>query len=260
MEAADFVTALHQQMRTDQLLGLRFLPLTFEGFEQFVSSQAVSRVLPALASPAKTMPSSSLDIRTRQERLATLDTAVKACRKCVLCQARKQTVFGQGSPVARLVFVGEGPGFEEDQQGLAFIGAAGQLLTKMIIAMGLTRDDVFICNVVKCRPPGNRTPAAEEIQACNPFLREQLEIIAPDLIVSLGAPATQTLLNTGLPIGRLRGRFHDYYLTGQPGVGMAIPLMPTYHPAYLLRTPSDKSKTWDDLKQVMATLGLPVPK
>lgn len=196
----------------------------------------------------------------RATRLETLRAQVRNCRKCVLCEARKQTVFGQGNPTARIVFVGEGPGYEEDQQGLAFVGPAGQLLTRMIIAMGLTRDEVYICNVVKCRPPGNRTPAVEEIQACNPFLREQLEIIAPEVIVALGAPASQTLLNTGLPIGRLRGRFHEYYLSGQPGDGPAIPVMPTYHPAYLLRTPGDKGKTWDDLQQVMARLGLPVPK
>ncbi len=191
----------------------------------------------------------------------TLDeTQVRSCRRCGLCSSRTQTVFGQGSASARLVFVGEGPGFEEDKQGLAFVGPAGQLLTKMIGAMGLTRDEVYICNVVKCRPPQNRTPTPEEIQACNPYLREQLEIIGPEMIVTLGAPASQTLLNTGIPIGRLRGRFHDYYLSGQPGVGPAVPVMPTYHPAYLLRTPGDKGKTWDDLKQVMAALHLEPPQ
>jgi DNA polymerase len=177
-----------------------------------------------------------------------------------LHQGRTQTVFGQGHPSARLVFVGEAPGFEEDRTGLAFVGRAGQLLTNMIQAMSLTRDEVFICNVLKCRPPNNRDPAADEISACSPYLFEQLSIIQPEVIIALGSPAAKTLLNTGESIGRLRGRFHDFYLSGLPGVGAAVPLMPTYHPAYLLRNPADKAKTWDDLQKVMAKLGLTARK
>jgi DNA polymerase len=158
------------------------------------------------------------------------------------------------------VFVGEAPGYEEDQQGLAFVGRAGQLLTRMIVAMGLTRDDVFICNVLKCRPPQNRDPSADEILACNSYLCRQLEIIDPEVIVTLGAPAAKTLLGTAQSIGRLRGRFHDYYPSGVSGQGRSIPLMPTYHPAYLLRSPSEKGKTWDDLQLVMQLLSLPVPE
>jgi DNA polymerase len=168
-------------------------------------------------------------------------------------------VFGQGHPAARLVFVGEAPGYEEDKQGLAFVGRAGQLLTRMITAMGLTRDDVFICNVLKCRPPGNRDPLADEILACTPYLRQQLAIIRPDVLVALGAPAAKTLLSTTQSIGKLRGRFHDYYLSGITGEGVCLPLMPTYHPAYLLRNPSEKRKAWDDLQMVMVRLGLPLP-
>jgi len=258
MEALDPVFALRQQMRADQLLGLRFLPLTLESLDLVGRLGQRPTVAPS-ASESGLAPAAPADIQARQQRLAKLQGLVNACRKCVLCQDRKQAVFGQGSAIARIVFVGEGPGYEEDQQGLAFVGNAGQLLTKMIVAMGLSRDEVFICNVVKCRPPQNRLPAPDEIEACNPFLREQLEIIAPEVIVALGACATQTLLGTGLTIGRLRGRFHDYVLSGRPGVGPVVPLMPTYHPSYLLRTPGDKGKTWDDLKQVMARLGLPMP-
>lgn len=184
---------------------------------------------------------------------------VKGCRKCGLCETRTQTVFGQGSADSRLVFVGEAPGFDEDRHGLAFVGAAGQLLTKMVAAMGLTRDEVFICNVLKCRPPNNREPAADEILACSPYLRRQLEIIDPEVIVALGAPAAKTLLNTAQAIGKLRGQFHDYYFSGVTGEGPSIPLMPTYHPAYLMRNPEEKGKSWHDLQLVMAFLGLPMP-
>jgi len=158
-----------------------------------------------------------------------------------------------------LVFVGEAPGYEEDKQGLAFVGKAGQLLTKMIVAMGMSREDVYICNVLKCRPPGNRDPSADEILSCSPYLREQISIIQPDVLITLGAPASKTLLNTSQSIGKLRGRFHDYYLSGISSEGSAIPLMPTYHPAYLLRSPGDKKKSWDDLQMVMQHLGLPYP-
>ena len=196
----------------------------------------------------------------RAESLRTLDeTSVKACTKCDLCKTRTQTVFGQGDPAARLAFVGEAPGFEEDKQGLAFVGRAGQLLTRMILAMGLTREEVFICNVLKCRPPENRDPSSDEILACSEYLREQLSIISPEVLVALGAPAAKTLLNTTESIGRLRGRYHDYYLSGVTGDGPSIPLMPTYHPAYLLRSPDMKGKAWEDLQKVMERLGLTPP-
>jgi len=184
------------------------------------------------------------------------DQQVKTCRKCHLCETRTKTVFGQGDLRTRLVFVGEAPGYDEDQQGLAFVGKAGQLLTKMIEAMGLAREWVFICNTLKCRPPDNRTPAPDEIRACRPYLDEQLRTIRPDVIVALGKPAAQTLLGTDAGIGQLRGRWHEYYLSGVPGEGEPIALMPTYHPAYLLRSPGEKAKTWSDLQQVMARFGL----
>jgi len=193
-------------------------------------------------------------------RSATLDTLdkdeVRGCRKCGLCDTRKQTVFGCGSSSARLVFVGEAPGFEEDRQGVPFVGRAGQLLDRMILAMTLRREDVYICNVLKCRPPNNRDPAADEIAACSPYLMRQLATIQPEVIVALGAPAARLLLGTGDSIGRLRGRFHSFGPPGTPMADAPVPLMPTYHPAYLLRSPNEKTKTWSDLQMVMKHLGL----
>src|SRR5690606_19521788 len=151
---------------------------------------------------------------------------------------------------ARLVFVGEGPGAEEDARGLPFVGAAGELLTRMIEAMGLRREEVYVCNVVKCRPPGNRNPEPDEIAACSPFLVRQLEAIGPEVIVTLGKFAAQTLLQTAEPISRLRGRWHRY---------RGIDLLPTFHPAYLLRSPHEKRKAWEDLQMVMKRLGLETP-
>lgn len=170
------------------------------------------------------------------------------CRRCKLCTGRKNIVFGSGNPRAELVFVGEGPGENEDQQGVPFVGAAGQLLTKMIEAMGYRRDDIYICNVVKCRPPGNRNPEPDEVAACEPFLRAQLKAIQPRAIVALGKFAAQTLLRDPTPITRMRGNWREYE---------GIQLMPTFHPAYLLRQPAEKRKAWEDLQQVMKFFGKP---
>jgi DNA polymerase len=166
-------------------------------------------------------------------------------QRCKLCSGRTHIVFGSGTSQTRLVFVGEGPGADEDIQGLPFVGAAGQLLTKIIEAIQLTREQVYICNVVKCRPPGNRTPEEDEIAACSPFLFRQLESIRPQIICCLGAVATQTVLGTKAAVGKLRGRFHNY---------CGIQVMPTWHPAYLLRNPAAKRDVWDDVKKVRALL------
>jgi DNA polymerase len=184
---------------------------------------------------------------------------VRGCVKCALSQGRTQTVFGEGNPDADLVFVGEGPGAEEDRTGRPFVGRAGELLTKMIHAMGLTRDDVFICNMVKCRPPGNRAPAPEEVQACWSYLVRQLQIIRPKVIVTLGNPATKGLLNTAEGITRLRGTWQRLPEIG-PGLG-GVPVMPTFHPAYVLRqyTPENRGKVWSDLQAAMEALGLSPP-
>ena len=246
----NFRVAFRQQLEADRALGLRVVP---------IAPDSATRLLAVLRGAG--LPSGSGVAGDRVDRLRVLDSEhVRGCTKCGLSRTRTQTVFGQGSPNARLVFVGEAPGFDEDRQGLAFVGRAGQLLTRMITAMGLTREEVFICNVLKCRPPNNRDPSAEEILACSPYLREQLSIIEPEVLVALGSPAAKTLLSTTESIGRLRGRFHEYYPSGTIGSGPAIPVMPTYHPAYLLRNPNDKAKTWADLQMVMDLLGLPLPK
>ncbi len=164
------------------------------------------------------------------------------CQQCSLSGKRKNVVFGDGNPSARIVFVGEAPGADEDEQGLPFVGRAGQLLTNIITAMGLERKDVYICNILKCRPPGNRNPLPDEIRLCEPFLRQQLRLIAPQVICALGSFAAKTLLQTETPITALRGRFHMYE---------GIKLMPTYHPAYLLRNPPAKKQVWEDVQLIM---------
>jgi uracil-DNA glycosylase len=184
-----------------------------------------------------------------QEDLEQIRLDLGDCRRCGLAAGRTHIVFGAGDPQARLVFVGEGPGFEEDRQGLPFVGPAGQLLTKIIAAMKLSRDQVYICNVIKCRPPGNRDPQAEEIDACRRFLQRQLDAIKPEVICTLGNHATQTLLDTAQPVSALRGRFHT--------VG-TLRIMPTYHPAYLLRNPERKREVWQDMKKIMALLRIPL--
>lgn len=172
------------------------------------------------------------------------------CQRCPLSKGRTNVVFGVGDPEARLMFIGEGPGLEEDRQGLPFIGPSGQLLTKMIEAMGLSREEVYITNVVKCRPPEKRSPEPFEVKECAPFLKKQIQVVKPDVIVTVGRFATVTLLQVDEPLGKLRGRWHEY---------METAVMPTYHPAYLLRqeeNPEFKKKAWNDLQMVMKRLGL----
>ena len=173
------------------------------------------------------------------------------CQRCGLGRTRTKLVYGQGNPAAEVLFLGEAPGEDEDLSGLAFVGRAGQLLTKMIEAMGFTRDQVYICNINKCRPPGNRKPEPPEVEACRPFVERQIRAIQPKAIVALGATATHSLLRTEEPISRLRNRWTSWN---------GIPVMPTFHPSYLLRAPQEKAKAWDDLKLVLAKLGREVPK
>lgn len=183
--------------------------------------------------------------------LASLQAAVASCELCGLCRTRKQTVFADGTGHSRLMFVGEAPGAEEDATGVPFVGRAGQLLTKMIEAgMGLSRRDVYIANVLKCRPPGNRNPEPAEIASCRPYLEAQIEHVKPAVLVALGKFAAQFLLDTEEPISRLRGRW------GSRG---GIPVMATYHPSFLLRQPEKKKEAWEDLQQVLHRMGLPVP-
>ena len=180
--------------------------------------------------------------------LPALQAFLAGCPRCKLSKTRTNIVFGQGSPKARLMFVGEAPGRDEDEQGLAFVGRAGQLLTKIIEAMGMKRDDVFICNVLKCRPPNNRNPEADEVASCMPFLEEQIRLISPKVIVTLGTFAAQAVLETDEPIGRMRGRWRT---------ARGVRVMPTFHPAFLLRSPERKKDVWEDMKLVRDYLAAP---
>lgn len=177
-----------------------------------------------------------------KEAWSRLQLGAQSCKKCdELARTRRTVVFGSGNQQAQLVFVGEAPGGEEDRQGLPFVGPAGQLLTKMIESIGLKREEVYIANVLKCRPPGNRTPRPQEIENCEPYLAAQLTLLRPRLICALGAFAAQTLLKTSVPISALRGTIHRY---------REIPVLCTFHPAYLLRNPSEKKRAWEDLKRL----------
>ena len=190
-------------------------------------------------------------IKVKLPLLEEVRTEIGECTRCKLHKGRHTIVFGVGDPKARLMFVGEAPGEDEDLQGFPFVGKAGGLLTKMIEAMGLKRDDVYICNTVKCRPPNNRNPEPDELASCEPFLKGQLAAVKPEAIVTLGKFAAQALLRDDTPVSRLRGRWREYE---------GIPLMPTFHPAYLLRSPGEKGKVWEDLKLVMKKLNLPVQR
>ena len=191
------------------------------------------------------LPIEGIRSSSKSRALMQLRSEIGDCTRCKLHPHRKNLVFGSGNPESRLMFVGEAPGQEEDLQGLPFVGKAGQLLTKIIKAMGYERNEVYIANILKCRPPRNRNPEPDEISTCQPFLLKQVEIIRPTVICALGTFSAQTLLGTNERISRLRGRFHDYF---------GVKLMPTYHPAYLLRNPQDKRLVWEDLKLVMKEL------
>lgn len=182
---------------------------------------------------------------SKAERLLRLAHEVERCRRCPLYKTRTHAVVSDGTPEARLVFIGEAPGRDEDLQGKPFVGAAGQLLTKMITAMGMKREEVYICNILKDRPPNNRTPLPEEVEACLPFLQEQLAIIQPSVICTLGAVATKALLGPYVSITKVRGQVREY---------QGIALVPTFHPAYLLRNPAAKKDAWEDLKKVKKLL------
>ena len=194
---------------------------------------------------AKEHPFSDLD-------LSALNDDAQSCVKCGLHAERNTVVFGVGNPNADLMFVGEAPGADEDKQGEPFVGRAGKLLTDIIKAMKLTREDVYIANVLKCRPPGNRNPAPDEVKTCSPYLLRQITLIRPKVIVALGSFAAQMLLDTKTGISALRGRFHEFALAQQDDNAPTV--MPTYHPAYLLRNPRAKRDVWEDMQQVMALL------
>ena len=224
-----------QQLQSDLFLGAKAIP--------FDPDKVPEPPAPADFSQATA--------EQKRQALQALQAELRDCQKCPLAQTRTNVVFGQGNPDARLVFVGEAPGYYEDQQGLPFVGRAGKLLDDILTkGMGLTRDDVYIGNVLKCRPPQNRDPGPAEMASCLPYLERQLQIISPQVICCLGRVASQCLLQTKSPMRDLRGRWHDYH---------GIKTMVTYHTAYLLRNPAEKKKTWADIQKIMAELGLKRP-
>ncbi len=223
--------------------GARALVDTLRGFglrEVAPGALPATAAVPAAApAAAPADPAAALEALRRE---------LGECTRCKLHRRRKNIVFGEGDPRARLLLAGEGPGADEDRSGRPFVGEAGQLLERILGAMGLTRAQVYICNVVKCRPPQNRQPEEDEVATCAPFLERQIEIVRPSHILCLGATAARRLIGLEGPLGKARGRFHDHPSGAR--------VMPTYHPAYLLRSPLDKKLVWDDVKQVMAEMGL----
>jgi uracil-DNA glycosylase len=211
------------------------------------SEMSMVSPIPKHAMPDRPAPQRQKETSLPVVSLEEVRAGIGECTRCKLHKGRHTIVFGVGNPSARLMFVGEAPGEDEDLKGEPFVGKAGQLLTKMIEAMGLSREDVYICNTVKCRPPNNRNPEPDELAACEPFLKGQLASVKPEVIVTLGKFAAQALLRDQTPITRLRGQWREYE---------GIPVMPTFHPAYLLRSPQEKGRVWDDLQRVMAKLGL----
>jgi DNA polymerase len=252
-ELAELATLVRAHLEWERELGGPGLPPWREPpSEGRVSEErGVERPVPPLQREAPPAALAAAPDGERARRLALVAEQAAACTSCALHRGRTKSVFARGNPHAELMFIGEGPGFNEDQQGLPFVGPAGQLLDRMIAAMGYRPDDVYICNVVKCRPPQNRTPHAEEAAACAPFLAEQLAVVAPKIIVALGRCATENLGLMPADGRRWRGAFRDY---------RGVPVMPTYHPAFLLRSPQFKRQVWDDLQLVMAELGRPSPR
>lgn len=217
----------------------------------WLSDAGVGEVPPAPAPAVDPGPYATSDKGCGSPALLAVRRELGECTRCKLAGGRTTLVFGVGDPQAELMFVGEGPGADEDRQGEPFVGRAGQLLTRMIEAMGYRRERVYIANVVKCRPPENRNPEPDEMDACEPFLRAQIAAVRPKVIVALGKTAVQALLRETSAISRLRGRWFSYE---------GVKLMPTFHPAYLLRSPEEKKKAWEDLQLVMKELGRPVTR
>jgi uracil-DNA glycosylase family 4 len=239
-ELANLVISLRRHLQRRQEAGIQFLPATHVSE---TSSTAKKNDLLSGADGELFFDSSSI---FRAASLEELRTAIGDCRRCKLWPGRTHLVFGVGNRNARLMFIGEGPGRDEDLQGEPFVGRAGQLLTDIITkGMGLRREDVYIANVIKCRPPDNRNPEPDEVASCEPFLKKQIDLIQPEIIVALGKFAVQTLLQSKVPITRLRGNWHIYH---------GIKLMPTFHPAYLLRNPGDKKLVWEDIKKVIEAM------
>jgi DNA polymerase len=237
-ELTALVTSLRRHLQRQERVGIRFLSKD----EASGTSAIVATDEHFLSGTEGDLFSNSAETY-KAKTLEELRGAIGDCRRCKLWSGRTHLVFGVGNPKARLMFIGEGPGRDEDLQGEPFVGRAGQLLTDIITkGMGLRREDVYIANVVKCRPPENRNPEPDEVESCEPFLKKQIDLVRPEIIIALGKFAVQTLLQTKAPITKLRGSWHSYH---------GIKLMPTFHPAYLLRNPGDKKLVWEDIKKVL---------
>jgi len=242
---AEIIKELSRAMEFYRELGFEYLPVKREAIADSLSEAAhcAENISAGPNKPAEKV--AGAPAQNREDPLARLREEIGDCRRCGLSEGRKNIVFGEGPANADLMFIGEGPGREEDVQARPFVGDAGQLLTNLIVKLGLKRQEVYIANIVKCRPPNNRNPQPDEIAACRPFIEKQIEIIGPKAIVCLGRVSANALLAVDTPITRLRGVFARY---------QDIPVMPTFHPAYLLRNPKDKWLTWDDMQKVMKLL------
>ncbi len=236
-ELIDIVEKVKRKLINSQEIGLDPPPISSDALSYLTAGNNLSY------SPSLSTVSYS--------SLKELEKLNRNCDLCKLSSKRKNIVFGEGSPDARLVFIGEAPGVEEDLTGKPFVGQAGKLLSNIVNAMGITRKDVYICNIIKCHPPNNRDPEPDEIEKCLPILKAQISMIEPEIICTLGRISLQTLINKDLKITRDRGQWKNF---------MGIPVMPTYHPAYLLRNPQAKKYTWEDMKEIMKRLGLKDPR
>ena len=237
----ELVASLRSHLQWRQRVGVRFVPLR-EGPESGLNMVSHDNFLSGTDGDLFSDSSAIFQAKSLEE----LRAAIGDCRRCKLWPGRTHLVFGVGNPEAKLMFIGEGPGRDEDLQGEPFVGRAGQLLTDIITkGMGLRREEVYIANVVKCRPPENRNPESDEVASCEPFLKKQIDLVRPKIIVALGKFAVQTLLQSKAPITKLRGYWHSYH---------GIKLMPTFHPAYLLRNPADKKLVWEDIQKVIKEL------
>jgi DNA polymerase len=240
-EFAELLISLRRHLQWRQRVGVRFVPRG-EETEPELKMASNDNLLSDTDGDLFSDSSGAFQTKSLEE----LRAAIGDCRRCKLWPGRTHLVFGVGNPKAKLMFIGEGPGRDEDLQGVPFVGRAGQLLTDIITkGMGLRREEVYIANVVKCRPPENRNPESDEVTSCEPFLKKQIDLVRPKIIVALGKFAVQTLLQSKAPITKLRGQWHSYH---------GIKLMPTFHPAYLLRNPADKKLVWEDIKKVIQEL------
>ena len=246
----ELVAHARRHLELEEAYGVARIPFSQEQVDQYRAGHAEQRRKAQPAPPpapeiATSRPVPAANTNDLPTTLRELEESLQGCQRCALGERRTNLVFGEGAPDADLMFIGEAPGQHEDEQGRPFVGAAGQLLTRIIEAIGMQREEVYIANICKCRPPGNRTPLPDEAAACLPYLMRQIELIKPRIIVAMGNPATKTLLQTTTGITRMRGKFVNWN---------GVQVMPTFHPSYLLRTPQAKREVWEDMQKVHARM------